>query len=274
MKPRFPTKLDDPNKVGDFVQRHARETFAMLNNGLTLGDNLACAVIDVDLAHNTETLVANPLRGGGVPLGIHPIAVVENVPSNALSFNATPLPRVAWWRSQVDGLLRLRAFYGTEEAVEVDASTAQSINHGTVTTLTFDAAAAYTRGSVITYNGTDALTATIAGRYAITGRCGFVGAGTSYTRAVSISINGTSTFQTEAGKGQATGNSWALDIYGEASLSANDVVRLRAYQEDPGTAARLTYSSASPNLMSRFRMRLLEPTSAFSRTVRCLVFAA
>ena len=273
MKPRFPTKLDDPTKISDFVTRHARETAAMLNNGLTLEDNVACSVIEVSLPHNTETLVANPLRGGGVPLGIVPIAIVEDVPTNLSSFMPAQLPSISWYRSPSDGLLRLRAHYPTEETVAVDASAAQNIAHATVTTLTFDSTAAYQRGNALAYNGIDRITASTAGRYQITAQAAINGGTAVYTRAMRVSINGTATFQIETAHAQAV-NAWAMHLVAEASLSANDYVTLQAYQEDSGSVTRTTYSSANAQLISRLRVRLLEPTSAYARTVRCLVLAA
>lgn len=269
MKPRYPTKPEaEITKLTEFTGRMARETTALLNNGLTIADNLAAAIIEVDLVHNADTLIANPLRNGSIPSGIVAMDVVENVPTDLSTFVPSLIPSLAWYPGP-DGLLRVRAQYPVpNNYVVVQATGAQSIAHNTLTVVTYAATPTVSVGTGITYNGTSTLTASQAGIYDVSAGVHITAAagGTRFSAILNAAGNRTVGLEIP---GQAGGDFYGALIKQNEVIAAADTRRLQVYQNQTAVAALNTSNNAYPFLS----MRQVDHTSGYSRRVRLYVYA-
>lgn len=112
--PRFDTKLALPpagadpylSQIHKFVTRHARDAFELFQGGVLRG-----LVFEYPLTHAARVTIDNPL-GRPIPVGLVPIAIVEDVPLGTDdTFTATRLPALAWFVRKSDGKLVVTATF-------------------------------------------------------------------------------------------------------------------------------------------------------------------
>lgn len=132
-------------------------------------------------------------------------------------------------------------------------TSAQSINHGTWTALTFGAEDVDTHNGHSTSSNTSRYTAQVAGWYHVTGNGGFVSNSTGH-RGVRLHKNGSVVNNTATYFNTSTSDVWSASISADIHLAVNDYVEIAVIQD---SGAALNSSGASGDVAPAMNITLI-----------------
>lgn len=116
------TVLGLKNQFAKPAGRALNDVRELLTNGLTFGDNMFAAVIDVELVHGAPQVFTSSLPGRSRPKGFLPIAAFDEtgtaIPTPVVHFNATPADRQPYEYS-------LTAFYRGDPGEVIEGTLAR-----------------------------------------------------------------------------------------------------------------------------------------------------
>jgi hypothetical protein len=216
------------------------QTTQALMQNLTIADNMNAAFTDpIRLTHGTEVKIKNPLK-------VRPVAV-HAVRSSAVNGGTRYRVENVDWHlingasekdQQQIGITVNFDLEHTRPCLIKTKSGSQSINNNTETALTGFDTTTYSRGSVITDNGS-VFTVSEAGTYQVHLQLQWAGGGVTYSALETyLNVTGGSAYYLNSFSPVTYGNAPATVVSGVVRLAAGGSFTPYGYQTNAATAAR------------------------------------
>lgn len=259
----------DASSIGKAIIVPAKEALRQLRfavgGNLTIRDNMYAAIVTLGYSGNsTQTLTngveytfQNPLKTK--PVGFTPISAVD---SNG---TAVDMPNCKINTSRTDGLIGITAKYDLPvgEMLTLVKTSNQAIATSTITPITFVEGTNLndSKGSAMSFNGTDGIVIDEPGLYRLTGECVFAASAAGTIRTGSIRINSASVAVVSLPP--ITGSNLFLNASVDVAFNASavgQVIKLNAFQDTGANLNALGAGTSASRTMGGFERCFLQAT--------------